>query len=390
MLGKTVLLILVLEILLRLVFAVYDQCPGRRKSAALPDRRCAADAYGEAEWVHDYWKEHVAVDVRWEPYVYWRRTEFTGDHVNVTSNGIRRTWNEFPQHDNALNILVFGGSAVWGTGARDNHTIPSLISRQLSESGIHAHVTNLGETGYVSTQEVILLIRLLQHGARPNVVVFYDGVNDTFSAYQQGIAGLPQNEPNREAEFDLLNQLDRLAPKVIFSRFNRLALMRFVNSIRRRLPGKASRPQPPRVNTSPTYSRGSELEQSVVDIYLSNVNIVQSLSKVYAFDALFYWQPTVFAKAELSTYEEDVQAARLELKPFFASVHSVVQSSASKVEHFHDLSTLFADRLPPTYVDWCHLGEQGNQVVAERVTKDILTVLERRDTAGQPDRTRLQ
>lgn len=383
MLGRAVLLLLALEILLRLVFAVYDRCPAKRKSAALPDRRCVADTCGKAEWVHDYWKEFAAVDVRWEPYVYWRRTEFAGDHVNVTSNGIRHTWNGFPQGDDDLSILVFGGSAVWGTGARDNHTIPSLISRQLSLSGIHAHVTNLGETGYVSTQEVILLIRLLQHGSRPDVVVFYDGVNDTFSAYQQGIAGLPQNEPNREFEFGLLKRLDRLAPKVIFSKLNRLAIMRSVNSIRRRLTGKASKSRPPRANTSPAYSLCSGLEQSVLDIYLSNVGIVQSLGKVYEFETLFYWQPTIFAKTELSTHEKDLQAADLELKPFFAGVHSVVQSSTNKVEKFHDLSSLFADWLPPVYIDWCHLGEQGNQVVAERITKDILAVLEPRSTAAQ-------
>lgn len=62
-------------------------------------------------------------------------------------------------------------------------------------------IINLGETSYVSIQDTILLLRLLQQGVRPDIVVFYDGVNDTFSAYQQGVAGLPQNEFNRQTEF---------------------------------------------------------------------------------------------------------------------------------------------------------------------------------------------
>ena len=50
---------------------------------------------------------------------------------------------------------------------------------------------------------IITLLLILQKGERPDVVIFYDGVNDTYSAFQQLRAGLPQNEFNREIEFNL-------------------------------------------------------------------------------------------------------------------------------------------------------------------------------------------
>ena len=59
---------------------------------------------------------------------------------------------------------------------------------------VSSAVTNFGETGYVSTQNLIALMLELRAGRRPDVVVFYDGVNDTYSAYSQQRAGLPHNE----------------------------------------------------------------------------------------------------------------------------------------------------------------------------------------------------
>ena len=77
---------------------------------------------------------------------------------------------------------MLGGSSLWGFGARDDQTIPSLLARKLLERGISVEVKSLSELGYVSTQEVIGLFRELQEGYRPDVVIFYDGVNDTTSA----------------------------------------------------------------------------------------------------------------------------------------------------------------------------------------------------------------
>ena len=47
-------------------------------------------------------------------------------------------------------------------------------------------VVNFGESGFVSTQGVIQLILELQSGNIPDLVIFYDGVNDVYAAYQSG------------------------------------------------------------------------------------------------------------------------------------------------------------------------------------------------------------
>ncbi|MER3445854.1 MAG: hypothetical protein C4291_03015 [Candidatus Dadabacteria bacterium] len=79
---------------------------------------------------------------------------------------------------------MFGGSTMWGTEARDDFTIPSILSKKLWRRGIRCDIVNFSGSGYVSTQEVIALLIELQRGNIPNLVIFYDGINDTYSAYQ--------------------------------------------------------------------------------------------------------------------------------------------------------------------------------------------------------------
>ncbi len=106
---------------------------------------------------------------------------------------------------------MLGGSSLWGFGARDDQTIPSLLARNLDQRGWRVELKNLSEIGYVSTQELIALVRELQAGYRPDVVIFYDGVNDTTSALLEGEAGLTTNEVNRRQEFNLLQSPARLS-----------------------------------------------------------------------------------------------------------------------------------------------------------------------------------
>ena len=62
----------------------------------------------------------------------------------------------------------------------------------------------MGESGYVNTQSLLALELELRGGNVPDEVIFYDGVNDVFSTFQNNEAGLPQNEQNRATEFNLL------------------------------------------------------------------------------------------------------------------------------------------------------------------------------------------
>ena len=49
----------------------------------------------------------------------------------------------------------------------------------------------------------------------------------------------------------------------------------------------------------------------------------------------------------------------------------------------HDLSDVFTDVSDPVYVDWMHMGEAGNAVIARRIAEDILAAKGAGDRPGR-------
>ncbi|MDQ7026245.1 MAG: hypothetical protein Q9P44_11900, partial [Anaerolineae bacterium] len=143
----------------------------------------------------DFWQEQAQTRVRWSPYTYWVVDEFQGNYINIDSNGIRFTPNY--ETNDSQSIFVFGGSTVWGEGARDAYTIPSHLARLLNENGIPQIVTNFGQTGYVSTQDAIWFQLQLTQGNVPDIAIFYQGFNDTLSAWGQNLTGITLQENSR-------------------------------------------------------------------------------------------------------------------------------------------------------------------------------------------------
>ena len=80
-------------------------------------------------------------------------------------------------------------------------TIPAVLARRLAELGHAASVTNLGQLGHNSTQEVISLHQLLKSGLRPDIVLFSDGINEMMCAEQTGMADRVFHEASRRSVY---------------------------------------------------------------------------------------------------------------------------------------------------------------------------------------------
>jgi hypothetical protein len=391
-LGVTLLLFILLETALSLFYVIKDRIEASDRTAS-SDVRAKADAYAGAPWVNAYYKEfeNASID-RWVSYVYWRRAPYQGKHIRIDADGIRRTWSGGEAHGAAsdpLIVFALGGSAMWGTGARDDFTIPSFLARQFKAKGIDAEVTNFGEPGYVSTQEVILLFRQLQKGNIPDVVIFYDGANDTYSAYQQQTAGLPQNEFNRAKEFNLSQATHARPLRALCVRrgASELSTVRFARNILRRLGISAGQDAMAthRVPQDDSPSRREALSREVLALYASNVRLVKVLGQSYGFKTLFYWQPTIFDKRRLTGYEESQRRSIEALQPLYEQVRSHMRAGDVLAEHadvFHDLGDTFSGVPGPVFIDWCHVSESGNEAIAGRMAVDVLRGLGSLDSAG--------
>ncbi len=353
----------------RVAFALRDH--GRPAIDFVPEDRLAAANPGR-DWVEEYLRElRDALQEEWHSYVYWRSKPYHGRYINIDEEGIRRTWNSsMSPSRNQLRIFMFGGSTMWGYGARDDFTIPSLVSKKLnSQSARAAWVVNLGETGYVSTQEVITLMLELRRGNVPDIAVFYDGVNDAWAAFQSGVAGIPQNEINRVVEFNLRDQLNWRGGFV-----EKLALYR-LSRIARPFGDPLSR-----VSASGHFVSPS-LANAVVDAYLGNVRLVNALAREFGFRAVFFWQPTIYSKNYLSDSEEGWRVPSSERivrrVPIFADEHRIFNEAfrqkmkAGKFDNVYDLSRLFADDARTIFIDRFHVSEPGNDRIADAVVQAL-------------------
>jgi lysophospholipase L1-like esterase len=321
------------------------------------------------EYVDEFLLSYKA---HWTSYTYYRRDPFAGKYINIDTNGIRYTppWRPFAiDGEHVPTVFVFGGSTMWGTGARDSGTIPSEISRLIAADPAKSpvRVLNFGESGYVSTQGVLRLELELRRGNVPDVVIMYDGVNDVFSSYQDGEAGLPQNEMHRATEFNLLKEGGRMRSLGWDDLLGRTVTASVINSFH------------PAVQATLVSPR-TELAADVVRLYRGNLEIVDALSRKFGFRYEAYWQPVVFAKKARTPYER-MQSDKLEyVRPYFLDAYRRVGEDAvlRANPRFHNISNIFDNAETPVYLDFCHITETGNAIVAKRIYADVRGLLPQR------------
>jgi lysophospholipase L1-like esterase len=371
-LGVTLVVLLLTEAALRMSFAVRD----RFGAPPPPDRRLLQEGFGGEAWAVAHYRELERLEERWEPYVYFRPRPFRGSTITIGDDGLRSTWRPPAESGGpkgaVTKILMLGGSSLWGFGARDDETIPSRMGRTLHERGWRVEIKNLSTIGYVSTQELIALVRELQSGYRPDVVVFYDGVNDTASALLEGEAALTTNEINRRREFNLLQSPARLTLALTAKLVTDSASYRFVRAIRARFAGI---PQP----TAPGGSDAimPALADQVVSRYEANLELVESLGRAFGFRAVFFWQPSVFTKPALVALEREAAARYAWAEPMFRAVQTRIRASSRlKADAaFHDASTVFDDSDGLVYIDYCHTTEAANARIATAIADGVIESL---------------
>lgn len=379
---KVFLIILSLIITSELVLDIYWTISDSRAEDPI-ESGIHSDVYEGNEWVKDYYRELKAVNsitgYRWYPYVYWRAAKFDGKYINIDDSGIRHTWMaENRNGSQSLKIFVFGGSTAWGTGVPDESTIPSYIARLLYEDGINAKVINYGEIVYITNQEVITLLQELNKGNNPDIVVFYDGINDTYVPLQYGRVGIPYNESHREEEYALLNPDNRfhLYKTTIEKIYHSTGMYRFFDNLIQII---KKEDKFEKLNRDiPTDDELNTLKTELVRNYISNIKQVSSLSKSFGFTSLFYWQPVIFTKNHLTSYEQmSRDSMPLLVQKFFPLVYDTIQQTdfSELRNEFHNISMLLADKEKAFYIDPFHVSEEGNRIIAERIVKDIRKIL---------------
>lgn len=342
-----------------------DILNARREARTIKaDYRVENEDYAQQPWaVAMFLETHRALaKLNWHSYDYWRPAPHGGQFVNVAENGLRRSLPP-AQRERTIRVSVFGGSAVWGFGARDEGTIPSLLARQLEQQGACAvEVTNYGQPGFVSGQDLAAFTTQLRQGPAPDIAVFIQGFNDTTSAFAARKAGLPQNEANRAQEFNLTNRNTRLQS---FGTVFPLVFWR-TNDWLMRAMGKNRAAFPP----LPDAERAA-LAGSIYDVLRSNARMGQAVAREYGVATLHVLQPTLFGKDTRSTYEATAAAQEDVVRPLIQAVQDRAAADWESQPARADLGRLFRQVAAPVFLDGVHLTEAGNLAVAQAVAQRL-------------------
>jgi lysophospholipase L1-like esterase len=313
--------------------------------------------YAGRPWAQTHFHEVNQLESQYEAYYGWRRLPFHGETINLDQDGLRATWRA-PGAPGAT-VAFFGGSTTWGTGARDAETIPSeFVKLNPGYRGV-----NFGESGYMAHQSLNLLMKGYGEGFRPELVVFYDGVNDTGKCRRE----LDAFSHAREFEIRSVMREGSVRNPESFG-FLFLPVTSFVDRVGRVL-GQRGQTRDAFFDCDTRTDKAHAVARALLQDWLYAQQLVEGYGGTFvaALQPVAYLSHTrldhLKLEPALGRQYEVVYPLILELlaqDPAFAALRSSVLDLRTAVD---------LDRY--LYIDWCHLSPEGNQEVAARISEGV-------------------
>lgn len=242
----------------------------------------------------------------------------------------------------ALVIVTLGGSTTEGL-ARD--AWPKRLQGLLAIHGIPAVVWNGGISGYGSGQE---LLKLLRDGVtlKPDIVISYDGVNEV-----------------RRYTFadDLFTDpfLMRVIERAVHGAESRV-LPNTVAFLRRLLAGHGVE----------GIGRGVPLDATPAAGWHRNVRAMKAVADAFGIRYLDFLQPALGVGSYRPSREELDAARRSPIRKDYDRFYPEARLIAKREDYIEDLTEVFAGRRG-IYLDDCHVGSEGNLLVALAILDEL-------------------
>jgi lysophospholipase L1-like esterase len=315
----------------------------------------------------------------YRPFVIWRANPISEENMTINNDGLRVVPGA-SDRPSALQVFMFGGSTMVGWKTSDNATICAHIQRYLTfYSNEPVCVTNFGQQGYVNTQELIELQLQLRAGNIPDLVIFYDGTNEIWSAVGSDTAGMHFNFQ----EIAYLYENRYFVRETAAAQQGFLHLASELNSIHlvKRILGMEQDnglviyQEPP----SMCILHGEDFVDPIVfagrimDIYEGDLRILQALSREFGFEYRVFWQPVVLTGNKPLTPEErdiyDLQDSFV--KSLYLECEQLALELESRYDNFLCITDAFDDVNEAVYTDICHLNTKGDSLIAVRICSDL-------------------
>lgn len=315
----------------------------------------------------------------YDPFVHLRERPYSGTYVNVSPYGYRKSFHQgpFPLDRSAYNIFFFGGSTAFGYGVSDTETIASYLEAALQKEFPHktVYVYNFGQGGFYSSQELIFFERLLVTGSKPDLAIFFDGLNEFAEPND-----VPNYTDTLQQFVDETLQGNRATGHIGFMTFvSKLPITRFAYEWRSQL----DRLFAPIYNMTKLVTvgqsghdavkyRNKQLLTSVIDRYETNTGIIRDIASANSVTAVFVIQP-------VPTYQYDLHYHLFYAGNFFEHTYSqygypLLQSYIRLYAPpgFFSLAGMQQNIHKPLYVDLVHYTAAMNKTIANTLLDELI------------------
>lgn len=298
-----------------------------------------------------------------KPYKHWEPNQKTKS-VNINSFGVRGEEFILKKESNMYRIVMLGGSTMYGVYATsDLSTIPSYLERKIQRENpdFKIEIINAGVNGSDSFDEVSFLTdRLLK--LEPDMIFVYDGGNDLLNkindeeileeSWSTEIEKLSKIIRNYYKTAHLIEFLDRVIQKNIFNEQDIKSSDISEEMINKKIPLWSER--------------------------WSNFCSSQDMNKK---DIVVAVQPYLgtgekkFSNWERSIKNNNMRTDVAEYFPLLVKNLKIIDEKCTKTL---DLTDSFDVNSETIFYDLIHVGDKGNEIMANRIYDEILPILENR------------
>ena len=273
--------------------------------------------------------------------------------ININSEGFRG--NEL-QLSPDYRIFVIGGSTTFGVASTsDSTSIPAFLQQKISSDfqEYNIEVINAGiPKAYSFTEKNMIKEKLLNFN--PDLLIVYDGWNDLeieYENYEKSVDTNFNDQLIRE-----IKRLDFATPNVLIKWY--FNYKHDVNDV---------------------ISFDSSKINEKASLWKNSWEEICMLEEKYDFQTAIILQPLLGTGNKLLTLEEQKlqfhydSENRNQYYDLYANMLSDLKPACSLTL---DLRDTFDDNLESIYFDSGHVGDNGNKIIAERIYKEILPLLE--------------
>jgi hypothetical protein len=240
---------------------------------------------------------------------------------------------------------------MWGEGSDDQHTIPALVNAAIPTS----QVLNHAQLAYNTRQELDALITLYSRNEKPDVVVFYDGVNDAAFLCPTEINNLPSHRLVPMFREKLYVKQKSIVKQIFYKLFLE-NIIRVINQYSE----SSKKPSPYNCLSEPGKA------EEIADIFMKNWEMANEIVTARGGKFIAILQPAAFVGSPNTNH--------LTLDPDlgnnFSEVYRRIKLKIKEKNYpwIYDLTDRF-DGSETIYIDFCHVSPNGNELMAKSIAQ---------------------